>query len=215
MLINHIKILFLLAAFSSTVAGANDVKSKDIISSVDKVAIMRLASAEHIYEIQQDTSTLKFRVDSPVGDVWGRFHDFRGSFFMLNVGAHNKTAAIEINAESLDTKTGFIRAMLKSESFFDVEKFPSIHFAGSSIEWYSKTHAVMKGEMTIQETTLPVAFYVEIVKADGEAESSGRITVNVSTTIKRSEFGLYTLLPIVGDNVNIFMSVDALKKEAV
>ena len=69
--------------------------------------------------------------------------------------------------------------------------------------------------MTIQETTLQVAFYVELVKADGEAESSGRITVNVSTTIKRSEFGLYTLLPIVGDNVNIFMSVDALKKEAV
>ena len=212
MLIDLKKILLLLLTFISAVADANDVRSTDIISSVDKAEDLRLASAEHIYEIQQSTSTLKFRVDSPVGDVWGRFNDFKGSFFMLNMGALDKTAAIEINAESLDTNAGFIRMILKSESFFDVEKFPSIHFAGSSIEWYSKTRAVMKGEMTIQETTLPVAFYVELVKADGEAESSVRIKVNVSTTIKRSEFGLYSLLPIVGDNVNIFMSVDALKK---
>ncbi len=214
MLINHIKILILLATFSA-VAEANDVKSTDMISSVGIVEKLRLASAEHIYEIQQNTSTLKFRVDSSVGAVWGRFRDFKGSFFMLNMAAFDKTAAIEINAESLDTNTGFIRAMLKSESFFDVEKFPSIHFTGSSIEWYGKTHAVMKGEMTIQKTTLPVAFYVELVKADGEAESSDRITVNISTTIKRSEFGLYSLLSIVSDNVNIFMSVDALKKDAV
>lgn len=210
MLIKIRKLLLLLVTASSAVANANDASSEYIASSGGNTTNLRLAAAGHIYEIQQHSSSLAFRVDSPFGDVWGSFQEFKGDFAMLSSDAHDKTAAIEINAESLDTSAGFIRAMLKSESFFDVEKFPSIHFAGSGIEWYSKTQGVLKGEMTIQKTTLPVAFYVELV--DSYGEYSERITVKASTTIKRSEFGLYTLLPIVSDNVNIFMSVAAVRK---
>ncbi|MCW8922662.1 MAG: YceI family protein [Gammaproteobacteria bacterium] len=202
------KLLLLLVAAFSAVANANDASSEHLAS----VANLDLAAVGHVYEIQQHSSSLAFRVDGPFGDVWGSFQEFKGDFAMLGSGSQDKTAAIEINTESLDTSVGFIRAMLKSESFFDVEKFPLIHFAGSSIEWYSETQGVLKGEMTIQKTTLPVAFYVELV--DGDGEYSDRITVKASTTIKRSEFGLYTLLPIVSDDVNIFMSVDALRKGA-
>lgn len=208
MLMKIEKLLLLLAAVFSAVANANDTNSEHLVSAAN----LDLAAADHVYEIQQSSSSLAFRVDSPFGDVWGSFQEFQGDFAMLGSGAQDKTAAIEIKAESLDTSAGFIRAMLKSESFFDVEKFPSIQFTGRSIEWYSETKAVLKGEMTIQKTTLPVAFYIELV--DSYGNESDRIKVKASTTIKRSEFGLYTLLPIVSDDVNIFMSVDALRKGA-
>ena len=198
---------------TSTVVNADDASFKPVNKPESNVTNMGLVVGGHIYEIQQDTSTLEFRVDSPVGDVWASFQDFKGSFVMLNSGADNQSTVIEINAESLDTNASFIRAMLKSESFFDVEKFPSMHFVGSSFEWFNDTQAMLKGEMTIQQTTLPVAFYVELVNANIENKYSDRITVKVSTTIKRSEFGMYSLLPIISDNVNIFMSINALKKE--
>ena len=205
-------LLLLLTLLASTVVHADSMSPKSSNKHEISVTNIGLVFGEHIYEIQQNTSKLEFRVDSPVGDVWGSFQDFNGSFVMLNSGAHNQSAVIEINAESLDTNASFIRAILKSESFFDVENFPTMHFVGNSFQWFNETQAVLKGEMTIQETTHPVAFYVELVNANTENKSSERITVKVSTTIKRSEFGMYTLLPMVSDNVNIFMCIDALSK---
>ena len=212
MLIKIRQLQLLLLAMSTTVVHANDAISNRITSSYSNTGNLGLAYAQPIYEIQQNTSSLAFRVDGPFGDVWGSFQNFKGDFAMLNSEAEERMAAIEIDAESLDTSASFIRAMLKSESFFDVEKFPSIQFHGRSIEWYGEKQAVLKGDMTIHERTQPVAFYIELVDTYGEY--SDRITVKASTTIKRSQFGLYTLLPIVSDDVNIFMSVDALRKDA-
>ena len=167
---------------------------------------------ENVYEIQPETSRMEFRVDSPIGDIWARFEDFEGHFLMLNSERHNTLASIDINAGSLDTDGGFIGMLLKSEDFFDVENFPSMRFVGSSFEWYHDRRAVLKGYMTIKKVTRQVAFYVELVDADVDNKFSDRITVTASTTIKRSEFGIETLLPAVSDNVNLYMSIDAIRK---
>ena len=37
------------------------------------VADMTLRLSEYLYEIQQNTSTVQFRVDSPLGDIWVSF----------------------------------------------------------------------------------------------------------------------------------------------
>ena len=166
---------------------------------------------QNIYEIQPQTSKMKFHVDSPIGDVWASFSDFEGSFLLLNRDNHHARASIDINAKSLDSD-GFIGMMLKSENFFDVENFPSMRFVGSSFEWYHHRRAVLKGDMTIKNVTRQVAFYVELVDADTDNKYSDRITLMASTTIRRSEFGIYSLLPAVSDNVNLFISIDALKK---
>ena len=166
-----------------------------------------------LYEIQPETSKMVFRVDSPIGEVWASFQDFEGCFaIMLNSATHEGAVSIDINAESLDTDGVFIETMLRSESFFDVENFPSMYFTGSSFEWFNDRHAVLKGYMTIKNVTRQVAFYVELVNTNVENRYSERITVKATTTIRRSEFGIYTLLPAVSDNVNLFMSIDALKK---
>lgn len=174
---------------------------------------MGLLIDEHLYHIQPETSKMQFRVDSPVGDIWGNFEEFQGGFAMLDAGVHTDPAFVDVSAESLDTDSSFVGMMLKSESFFDVENFPRIRFVGSSFEWFNKRQAVLKGEMTIQNVTKPVAFYVELVDADIQNKYQERIYVKASTTIRRSEFGIYTLLPIVSDDVNLYMHVDALKKK--
>lgn len=162
------------------------------------------------YRIQQSTSRMAFRVDSPIGDVWASFHDFAGVFTMPSDGTRRNLAAIEINADSLDTDGGFIGLLLKGRKFFDVEKFPSMHFVGRSLEWYGNRKAVLKGHLTIKGITREVAFYVELIDVDNMY--SDRITVEASTTIRRSEFGIDSLLPAVSDNVNLFMSIDAVKE---
>jgi len=41
--------------------------------------------------------------------------------------------------------------------------------------------------------------------------NSDRISVKASTTIKRSAFGIHALLPIVGVDVNMYLSIDGIK----
>ena len=127
---------------------------------------MDLILNENIYEIQQETSKMQFHVNSPIGDIWASFQDFEGRFLMLNSRRHHAMAAIDISADSLDTDGGFIGVMLKSESFFDVENFPTMRFIGSSFEWYSDRRGVLKGYMTIKNITRQVAFFVDLVDAD-------------------------------------------------
>ena len=200
-------------ADSDIIRFANDEAGDRIEKQEILTQNMDLILNEYLYEIQPQTSKMLFRVDSPIGEVWASFQDFEGFFaIMLNSAAQDDPTSININAESLDTDGVFIEAMLRSESFFDVENFPSMHFTGSSFEWFSDRHAVLKGYMTIKNVTRPVAFYVELVNVNVENRYSERITVKATTTIRRSEFGIYTLLPAVSDNVNLFMSIDALKK---
>jgi polyisoprenoid-binding protein YceI len=189
-------LFLLLAVINSTAAYACSDDSDDLVhevyqqNAIDMSAVLQ----ESLYEIQRNTSKIEFRVDSPVGDVWVSFEDFEGSFVIPKNSLECKLATVDINTESMDTDAGFIGMLLKSESFFDVENFPSIRFVGNSLEWFNPSQAVLKGDMTIQNTTRPVAFYIDLVDAGSKENPQERITVKASTTIKRSEFGIYTML---------------------
>jgi polyisoprenoid-binding protein YceI len=216
LMFNKIKTLF--AVLIIIICGAANADYEDVVIGVNPEPVMQAMDMildGNVYEIQQETSKMEFRVDSPIGDVWASFQDFEGRFLMLNGGRDRALASIDINAGSLDTDGGLIGAMLKSENFFDVENFPSMHFVGSSFDWYSARRAVLKGHMTIKNITREVAFFVELVDADVGDSYSDRITVVASTTIRRSAFGIDSLLPAVSDNVNLFMSIDALKRKDI
>jgi len=211
MFLRSIVILLLFVVVNCTSVYADGVSAGFSNAHERNVTNMTFKLHEYLYEIQQNSSKIEFRVDSPIGDVWVKFDDFKGRFAMQDSIQHTSPALVDINAESLDTEAVLIGIMLKSESFLDVENFPTMRFVGRSFEWYSERQAIMKGEMTVQNTTRPVAFYVEVVDADDDAWDSDSITVKASTTIKRSKFGIHTLLPIVGDDVNVYMSINARK----
>ena len=215
-------LLLLIMMIASTVVNADPVAVVNTAygenserSSEHGAKNLSMALKQSSYEIQQDTSKIEFRVHSPVGEVRVSFQDFKGRFALLDSGIDDSTAVVDISADSLDTDAGFIAMLLRSESFFDVENFPSMRFVGTSFEWFNKTHAVLKGDMTVQNVTLPVSFYVELVDVRTEDQYSQRITVKATTTIKRSRFGMYTLLPVVSDDVNLYLSIDALKQDVL
>jgi len=63
--------------------------------------------------------------------------------------------------------------------------------------------------MTIQDIARPVAFYIEMEDAGIDGADDSGISVTVSTTIKRSAFGINTLLPLVSDNVDLYVRIEA------
>ena len=178
-------------------------------ASIDQSLISRMLNAAedgYLYQIKTNTSQMGFCVDSPIGLVTGNFKNFNGGMALEGVKSQ---AMVKIDVASLETDGVLIDSLLKSDKFFDVENYPDLIFVSSGFEWLSDSEAVIKGELSMHGVTKKVAFYVDITEVEGELGDSNTIFVKATTTVQRSEFGMYTLSPMVSDKVNLCMSIEA------
>jgi polyisoprenoid-binding protein YceI len=200
----------LLVLSTPVVAGDDNLCKPFEDAQIDKSLINRMLQAAddgHLYRIKQGSSRMGFCVNSPLGVVEAEFKNFKGGLALAD-SREDGHALVTIEVDSLDTDSFVIESMLKSESFFDSEVYPEILFVSSGMEWIDEKRAVLKGDLTMHGVTKAVAFYVDLLEAkDGKGEEM--LTVKATTTIQRSEFGMYTLSPVVDDRVSLCMSIDA------
>ena len=186
---------------------------KDADIDQDMLSLMLQAAIDgDLYRIKPGSSKMGFCVNSPVGEVKAQFRTFKGGL-ALDDFMHQGASLVRIDVDSLETDSGFIEAMLKSESFFDTEQYPDIIFVSTGIEWMSDKKGVLKGDLTMHGVTKAVAFYVELKKIETEYGVE-TVTIKATTTVQRSEFGMHTLSPMVDDRVSLCMSIDAYRHDA-
>jgi polyisoprenoid-binding protein YceI len=184
---------------------------KDSRIDQSMVALMLKAATDgDLYRVKPGSSKMGFCINSPVGVVEAEFHSFQGGL-ALNDFMEQGTSLIHIDVDSLETDSGMVEMMLKSESFLDSEQFPEITFVSTGIEWIEGEKGVLKGNLTMHGVTKPVAFYVDLKKSETGDET---VTVKATTTIQRSEFGMYTLSPMVDDRVSLCMTIDAYRYQS-
>jgi polyisoprenoid-binding protein YceI len=184
---------------------------KDSRIDQSMVALMLKAATDgDLYRVKPGSSKMGFCINSPVGVVEAEFHSFQGGL-ALNDFMEQGTSLIHIDVDSLETDSGLVEMMLKSESFLDSEQFPEITFVSTGIEWIEGEKGVLKGNLTMHGVTKPVAFYVDLKKSETGDET---VTVKATTTIQRSEFGMYTLSPMVDDRVSLCMTIDAYRYQS-
>jgi len=205
-------LLLLLSLGLPAFAGNDDLCEPFKDAKIDQSLLSHMLQAAHdgeLYRIKPGSSKMGFCVDSPLGKVEGAFSDFKGGLALKN--AHEQgTALVTINVDSLETDSAVIESMLKSESFFDSEQHPEILFISTGMEWINDEKAVIKGNLTLHGITKAVAFYVTLQKVKSE-EGEETLSVKATTTIQRSEFGMYTLSPLVNDRVSLCMMIDAYR----
>jgi polyisoprenoid-binding protein YceI len=186
---------------------------KDAQVDQNILAVMLKAAEDgHLYRIKPDSSKMGFCINSPLGKVEAEFRQFNGGM-ALKENHKPGTVMVSIDVDSLETDSGLIESMLKSESFFDIERHPDIIFVSTAIEWISDAKAVFKGDLTMHGVTKPVAFYVDLKKVKSE-QGEDLVTVKATTTIQRSEFDMHTLSPMVDDRVSLCMTLDAYRYKA-
>jgi polyisoprenoid-binding protein YceI len=174
--------------------------------------MLAAANDGHLYRINPASSKVGFCVDSPLGLIEGEFKDFSGGLtFLQETLSNNEQALVMVNTASLETDGSFIESMLKGRKFFDVENYPEILFVSTGFEWVNETEAVLIGDLTLHGVTKPVGFHVKLIEQHADDGDGQRILVKATTLIRRSEFGLNALSPMVSDAVNLCMSVDAVR----
>ena len=208
--------LVLLSTGLQGLAGEEELCAPFLNGRVDlsRVEAMRAAAkGGHLYRIQPDTSRVGFCVDSQIARVKAEFKEFQGGLTLWPDHPDNKDQAmVMVKTASLDTGGSMIEYLLKSERFFDVENYPEILFVSTGFTWSSDTTGTLKGDLTLHGVTRPVTFNVTLFPVKSKDEKQvGKVLVKAGTIIRRSDFGMDTLSRVVNDNVELCMSVEAIR----
>lgn len=208
----------LLLASHSTSMAEEELCAAFRHSAVDQSLIaMMLAAAEEggLYRIQSSSSSVGFCANSAVGRIEAEFTAFQGGVSLAPVSTSQPKygqTLVRVDARSLDTDGSVLSHLLKSESFFDVERFPEILFVSTDLRWESPTRGVLEGDLTLHGVTRPVRFDVEMVGIDGgPVEKAEKVRVKATTIIRASDFGMNAVPRFAEDSVELCMTVDAVR----
>lgn len=119
---------------------------------------------------------------------------------------------ITIDIASLDTGLKELDDHLKGKLFFDSAQYPKATFVSTKVTPTGKKSAKVEGLLTVHGVSKPVTLNVKLNKV-GDNPITNKMTAGFSatTTIKRSDFGIKTLLPGIGDEVVLTIEAEAYK----
>ncbi len=167
------------------------------------------ASSSGVYALDQASSDVSFTVyASALFKIKreGHFKDVAGEL-AYDPGSPSATRIdLTIFTDSVDMHNVEHDRLLKSDSFFDVDHFPTMHFASSSADVKPDGSLEITGDMTIRGVTRRMTIPVSLPHAGASAsESPG--TFESTFQIDRTEFGLNGVPSIKGFSVSISKKV--------
>jgi len=165
-------------------------------------------------------SSIKFTVSHlTVSEVEGRFKSFSGTIESPTADFNNAQVAFSAEVPSITTDDDTRDKHLKSDDFFNAEKYPKMTFKSTSFKKVKNNIYSLEGDLTIRDVTKKVKFVVLyggiMVDPWGNTKAGFKATGKVS----RKEYGLKwnTLTEaggaVVGDEVNIILNMEFAKQK--
>ena len=110
---------------------------------------------------------------------------------------------ISIPVDSVTTTVSKLTDELKGDQWFDTAKFPKATFVSTQVVPTAEG-ATVTGNFTLHGITKPVVLHVRFIGAGvNPIDKAYTVGFEATGTIKRSDFGVKTYLPAVGDEVQL------------
>ncbi len=155
-----------------------------------------------------------------ISEVTGRFKDFDVSFTSTKSDFTDGKVEASIKVASINTESEKRDGHLRTDDFFNAEKFPEIKFKSTSFEKTGENKYKITGDMTIRDVTKNVTFdatYNGSIKAPWGAEIYSWKAI---LSINRFDYGLKWSKAIeaggliAGDTVTITLNLELDKPAA-
>ncbi|MDD5248036.1 MAG: YceI family protein [Rhodocyclaceae bacterium] len=141
----------------------------------------------------------------------GRFDKVDGRV-TLDTAARQGSIQIVVYTASIDMGTDEWNRHMKSDEFFNADTFPTITFNSDKLFFDGDRVVGAEGRFTLLGVTKPLTIAVANFRcAPNPMTKASTCGADISATIKRSDFGMTKFLPAVGDEVKIFVPVEATK----
>lgn len=141
----------------------------------------------------------------------GRFDKSSGKI-QLDRSAKSGTVDLAIETGSINMGFDKWNEHMKSEDFFNAAKFPLMAFKSTRLVFDGDKVVSAEGDFTLLGVTKPVKLTVSGFRcAHNPIVKKDVCGADISTTIKRSDFGMTKYLPNIGDEVKIMVPLEAFK----
>lgn len=172
-------VLFILASAFKTRTVANNETTK---------AVAKLPAGK--WSLDKAHSNVKFTITHlVVSEVEGTFKLFDGSMENTKNDFSDAKISFTVDVNSINTDNDYRDKHLKSDDFFNAEKYPSMKFESTSFTPQGGNKYKLAGNLTIRDVTKPVVFDVTY---GGTVTAMGgeRVGFKAKTTINRFDYNL-------------------------
>ncbi|MGR3219019.1 MAG: YceI family protein [Candidatus Anammoxibacter sp.] len=199
------------------------MRNKKILQAILIIAVLftvRSVFAEtKTWDIDTAHTKIQFSVTHMmISSTTGDFKVFKGK--VVSTGGNFNDAAIEfsVDVSTIDTDNEKRDSHLKSESFFDADKYPAIDFKGKLVSKTADNMYKMVGDFTIKDVTRKVEFDVVYGGSVIDPRGNERAGFSINGRIDRFDYNLTwnKLLEsggiMVGKTVTINCNVELIRK---
>ena len=140
-------------------------------------------------------------------DWYGDFTGVSGSLRLDPRHLAEASVEVTIPVASLSTTNARLDGELRSADWFDAEHFPTIRFVSTKVVRTGARTARIEGSLTFHGIVRPATLDASFNAAGVNPLSKGyTVGFNGTTQIHRSDFGVKTYEPLIGDTVDIRIS---------
>jgi polyisoprenoid-binding protein YceI len=149
--------------------------------------------------------------------VRGSFNEFEGTGYFDAEDPSKSHLQLTIQAASIDTRSADRDGHLRSNDFFDMETYPQITFASTSVAKVDDETYQVTGDLTIKDVTRPVTVDFEYGGTATDPFGNDRLGLDGSVVVNRKDWGLDWNAPLgtggvlVGEKVTLEFEVSAIK----
>jgi len=177
------------------------------------------AATKTAWAIDTAHSEVHFKVKHMmVSTVTGAFDEFEGKAESSSEDFTNANIEFSANIDSINTKNGQRDGHLKSEDFFNAEKFPKMTFKSTKFTKTDEDEFELIGDLTIRDVTKSVKLEVEFNGTAVDPYGNTKAGFEIKGKINRKDFGLKwgavteAGSVVVGDQVKLDINIQLIKQ---
>lgn len=179
------------------------------------ISLPLAAQAADSYTIDPEHSFPHFSVNHlGFSTLQGRFDKTSGKATLDIAG---KKGSVELNVEAASVSTGFSKrdTHLRSPDFFNSAEFPLVTFKSTSFKFNGDKPESIEGNLTLLGVTKPVKLTIHSFNCGLDPmdplKRREKCGGDISTQIKRTDFGMKFGVPMVGDDIKLVFEIEAIK----
>lgn len=155
------------------------------------VISVSFAQTAKTWNVDKLHSSVKFAVSHLViSEVEGNFKIFDGNLVAAKEDFTDAKINFTVDVNSINTDNSSRDGHLKSDDFFNAEKFPNMTFVGTSFKKKSGSAYELTGDLTIRDVTKKVTFAVKYGGTTKDPYGNTKAGFKATGTINRLQYGL-------------------------
>lgn len=180
--------------------------------ALSSLALTKYAATN--WTIDKAHSAINFEVTHFFTPVNGQFNDYEATVNFDPENLEESMIDVQIMVSSIDTKNERRDGHLRTDDFFNAEKWPHITFKSTSIESTGNNEFVANGTLTIKDVSKEISlpFTLLGVRDNPMQENTLVAGITASTTIDRTDYtvgtGDWASDAVIGDEVTIDLNLE-------